>query len=270
MTVSTALDVRPLSAVIGAEVHGVDVREADDATIAALRATLLRHRVIFLPGQHLTPDEHSAFAARFGEPTPAHPVIRGMQEHPEIFQIDYTVKDALPDRDYGLGWHTDVTFVERPPMGSILNAITIPAAGGDTCWSSQIAAYAGLSEAMQRFLATLTAVHDGSKSFGPKASNTVHPVVHTHPETGERGLFVNPGFTQRIVELSKSESESLLRFLYNHATKPEYTVRYHWTAGDIGFWDNRSTMHSVVGDYAGQPRVIQRITLHGQAPRLAA
>lgn len=278
--VATALEVRPLSAVIGAELRGVDLKgEVTDEVIAEIRAALLRYRVVFLPDQHLSAPEHLAFASRFGEPTKAHPVLPGVDGHPEVFEIDYSKGRRRNDgegragperrRRQGLGWHTDVTFVEAPPLGSILNAVTIPEAGGDTCWSSQVAAFAGLSPTLQAFLETLTAVHDGSRNFGaPDLQPVEHPVVHTHPETGEKALFVNPGFTQHIVGLHPEESDALLRFLYEHATRPEYTVRYHWTAGDLGFWDNRSTMHSVVGDYGDRHRVIQRVTLHGAPPTL--
>ena len=209
------------------------------------------------------------------------------------------------DRYDGLSWHTDVTFVERPPLGSILNAIVIPPAGGDTMFSDQRATYEALSAPMRAFLETLTAVHDGRAAFGgllkrrkdaerraaqgapagiPPASErdhdngaersgkplptlepSEHPVVRTHPETGRKSLFVNPGFTSHIKGLSRSESHALLQYLYAHSVEPRFTVRYHWTAGDLGFWDNRVTQHSVVGDFTG-PRVIQRVTLHGDRP----
>lgn len=290
---SVAIDVRPLSACIGAEIRGLDLRQTlDDATIAEIRSIWLRHRVVFFPGQHLEPAQHLAFARRFGEVTPAHPIIPGIKGFPEIFEIDYgaprrlksaygtVAGDELASR--GLSWHTDVTFVERPPTGSILNAVVIPPSGGDTMWTNQVAAFATLSPALQGFLEQLTAVHDGRAAFGAALAKrgegewegekatlepVEHPVVRTHPETGEKSLFVNPGFTSHIRQLSRSESESLLSFLYAHSTRPEFTVRYHWNQGDIGFWDNRATQHSVVGDYGAQPRVIQRVTLRGDAPR---
>jgi taurine dioxygenase len=286
---STELEVRLLSGTIGAEIRNIDLHGAlDDATVHAVRTLLLRHKVIFFPGQHLQPEQHSAFAARFGELTPAHPVVPGLADHPEVFEIDYS-KAARTYATYGevarrrgLDWHTDVTFVERPPFGSILNAVVIPPNGGDTLWSNQVAAYAGLSTALQRFLDTLTAVHDGKAQFQAvldrrgegewdgeayRALEPVeHPVVITHPETGERALFVNPGFTSHIVQLDRGESDHLLAYLYAHSVRPEYTVRYHWTAGDLGFWDNRVTQHAVVGDFGGQHRVIQRVTLQGQRP----
>ncbi|MDQ1520544.1 MAG: taurine dioxygenase [Actinomycetota bacterium] len=286
------LAVTPLSAVIGAEIRGVDLKHPlSDATVAELRDALLRYKVIFFPEQHLTPPEHVAFAQYFGELTPAHPVIPGIDGYPEVFEIDYS-KFAQLRATYGdvaeydgLSWHTDVTFVERPPLGSILNALVIPPAGGDTLFSSQQAAYDDLSGPLQTFLDSLVAVHDGTERFksalnaredgggdweGEKYASlepVEHPVVRTHPETGRKGLFVNPGFTSYIDGLTRAESNSLLEFLYAHATKPKYTVRYHWQAGDLGFWDNRATMHSVVGDFTGQERVIQRVTLRGDQPR---
>jgi alpha-ketoglutarate-dependent taurine dioxygenase len=250
--------------------------------------------VIFFPDQHLAPAEHVAFARNFGELTPAHPVIPGIKGFPEVFEIDYTkaAKQSRGSRDRvdryeGLAWHTDVTFVENPPLGSILNALVIPPAGGDTQFSDQRAAYEALSELLRDFLDRLVAVHDGSRAFGKalaqrkarlddggdwegKQYQTLepveHPLVRTHPETGHKSLFVNPGFTSHIKGLSRPESDNLLQFLYDHSTKPQFTVRYHWHAGDLGFWDNRVTQHSVVGDFAGQHRVIQRVTLRGDKP----
>jgi taurine dioxygenase len=288
----TTLQVRPLSGAIGAELRGLDLkRPLPEETVADVRAALLRYKVVFFPGQHLTPDEHVAFGSQFGEVTPAHPVLPGIEGNAQVFEIDYSKSAQLyaaygdvarrKRETNGLSWHTDVTFVERPPLGSILNAIVIPEAGGDTAWSNQAAAFAALSPALQGFLRTLTAVHDGSDQFGAlleafgegvweneafrSLAPVEHPVVRTHPETGEEVLFVNPGFTSHIKDLAPSESEALLGFLYDHSTKPEFTVRYHWTAGDVGFWDNRATQHSVVGDFDGA-RVIQRITLRGDEP----
>jgi alpha-ketoglutarate-dependent taurine dioxygenase len=243
---------------------------------------------------HLDPTEHVAFARNFGEVTPAHPVIPGIEGHPEVFEIDYSATakltalygDVAKNRSRpggGISWHTDVTFVERPPLGSILNAVVIPESGGDTMWTDQVAAYQGLSEPIRTFIDGLTAVHDGSAQFSailerlPEAgewddapyrslSPVEHPVVRVHPETGQRALFVNPGFTSHIKGLAPEESAALLEFLYTHSTKHEYVVRYHWRAGDLGFWDNRVTQHAVVGDYGSQARLIQRVTLRGDIP----
>lgn len=285
----TVLDVRPLSGTIGAEIRGVDVRHLDDETVAAIRSVWLERKVVFFPGQHLDPDEHLAFASRFGEPTEGHPVIPGLEGNPRVFQIDYTEAGNLAryygdvaDQARGLAWHTDVTFVPRPPLGSILNAVVVPPAGGDTLFSDQEAAFAGLSESLKDYLRTLWAHHDGEAQFRrildyvgegewegqpfSDLSGTEHPVVRTHPESGREVLFVNPGFTSHIVGLRRAESDALLGFLYEHSVRPEFTVRYHWTAGDLGFWDNRATQHAVAGDFGNQHRVIQRVTLRGDEP----
>ncbi len=284
------LDLTPLSGTIGSEIRGVDLTQPlDDATIAAIRKVWVERRVVFFPGQHLTPAQHTAFAAQFGELTPAHPVIPGIDGHPEVFEIDYGQAGRLAAqygsvaKFRGLSWHTDVTFVERPPAGSILNAVVVPPSGGDTMWTDQVAAFAALSPALQEFLSTLTAVHDGAAQFAGALAErgsefewdgevyrslepVTHPVVRTHPESGEKVLFVNAGFTSHIAELERPESDALLAYLYAHAARPEFVVRYHWQPGDIGFWDNRATQHAVAGDYGDQDRVIQRVTLRGDRP----
>ncbi len=290
MTTATSvqLDIAPLSGTIGAEIRDIDLhRRLDPETLGAVRQALLDYKVIFFPGQHLSPEEHKDFARAFGEITVAHPVIPGLEEHKEVFEIDYTKARNLVgargseynDREK---WHTDVTFVETPPLGSILNAIVIPEAGGDTLWADTQAAYEGLSAPLRTLVDGLTAVHDGTRSFGQllravgkgewdgdtftELVQVEHPVVRTHPETGRRNLFVNPGFTVRIKELTVRESDALLQFLYQHMTTPEYVVRYRWEEGDLGFWDNRTTMHYAVGDYGDAHRVIQRVTIRGDRP----
>jgi alpha-ketoglutarate-dependent taurine dioxygenase len=288
------LDIAPLSGTIGAEIRNVDLHHnLAPETVAAIRQALLDYKVIFLPGQHLSPGEHKEFAAYFGEITNAHPVIPGIGEHREVFEIDYTqarqvvdsqkskigLSNDYSDRDK---WHTDVTFVETPPLGSVLNAIVIPPAGGDTLWADTNAAYEGLSQPIRDLVDGLTAIHDGNHAFGKlldligegewegekftKLVPVEHPVVRTHPETGRRSLFVNPGFTIRIKGLTTKESDTLLQFLYAHMATPEFVVRYRWEEGDLGFWDNRTTMHYAISDYGEAHRVIQRVTIKGDRP----
>jgi taurine dioxygenase len=287
---SVSLDIEPLSGTIGAEIRGVDLHQPlDGETVATIRTALLDYKVIFFPGARLSPDEHKHFATYFGELTNAHPVVPGIGEHKEVFEIDYSkVREMLAagaeDSEYSAGerWHTDVTFVRTPPLGSVLSAIVIPRAGGDTLWSDTQAAYEGLSQPFKDLVDGLTAVHDGSRRFGKlleylgegewdgeKFTELVpveHPVVRTHPETGRPNLFVNPGFTLRIKGVSNQESDTLLTFLYRHMTSPEYVVRYRWDEGDLGFWDNRTTMHYAIGDYGTAHRVIQRVTIKGNQP----
>jgi taurine dioxygenase len=286
---SVKLDVAPLSGTIGAVIRGVDLCDLDDATVDTIRQVWLCRKVVFFPDQHLDQDAHLAFARRFGELTEGHPVIPALAGYPHIHEIDYTKERQMygdaggaPSRRRGLGWHTDVTFMPRPPAGSILNALDIPEAGDDTLWSDQQSAFEDLSPSLQSYLSTLHAVHDGRRAFQflldrlgqgrwdgevvTALEPAVHPVVRTHPETGNRVLFVNPGFTSHIVELERGESDALLAFLYAHSVRSEYTVRYHWSVGDVGFWDNRATQHSVAGDYGDQHRLIQRVTLRGDKP----
>ena len=285
---ATALDITLLSGTIGAEIRNVDLHQPlSPPTVAAIRQALLDYKVIFLPGQHLSPAEHKQFASYFGEITNAHPVIPGIEEHREVFEIDYTqAKQIVSEQktQYGITdkWHTDVTFVETPPLGSILNAIVIPEAGGDTLWADTNAAYEGLSQPFKDLVDGLTAVHDGNRSFGrllqalgkgewdgkefTELTPVEHPVVRTHPETGRRSLFVNPGFTIKIKGLTGKESDALLQFLYAHMATPEFIVRYRWEAGDLGFWDNRTTMHYAITDYGDAHRVIQRVTIKGDKP----
>ena len=287
---SIDLNVTPLSGHIGAVISGLDLRNLSDDEVAAIRQVWLEKKVVFFPEANLDPESHLEFAQRFGEFTEGHPIIPGIDGFPSVFEIDYSKARELyasycdvSRRTQGLDWHTDVTFVERPPLGSILRAVHVPESGGDTAFSNQVAAFEALSPTLQEFLHGLHAVHDGRAQFkaaldavgeGQWEGNAVreltpteHPVVRTHPETGERALFVNPGFTSHIVELDRPESDALLAFLYEHSVRPEFTVRYHWHTGDIGFWDNRATQHSVIGDFGSQHRVIQRVTLQGDAPR---
>jgi alpha-ketoglutarate-dependent taurine dioxygenase len=288
-TTPLQLDIAPLSGTIGAEIRNLDLHQTlDPETVAAVRRTLLDYKVIFFPGAHLSPEEHKDFAALFGEPTVAHPVIPGLDDHKEVFEIDYTKARELykqrPTQEYGdrERWHTDVTFVERPPLGSILNAIVIPPAGGDTLWADTNAAYEDLSQPIRQLVDKLIAVHDGNRNFNAllkqrgqgewdgetftELKSVEHPVVRTHPETGRKSLFVNPGFTRSIKGLTTKESDALLAFLYDHMTTPEYIVRYRWEEGDLGFWDNRTTMHYAIGDYGDAHRVIQRVTIKGDKP----
>ena len=297
MTVTTTAGTRsdyelvvvPFSPTIGAEVRGIDLRQPlDDDLVRAIRRVLLDHKVIFFRDQHLDPHQHREFARYFGELTAAHPVIPGLPGYPEVFEIDYTrARAVVKERDEynATGWHTDVTFVERPPLGSILNAIVMPPTGGDTLWGDQVAAYEALSPALREFLGGLTGIHSGAHQFAEllaqrddgggdwddapyrELAPVEHPVVRTHPETGARALFVNRGFTIGIKELRADEARTLLEFLFQHSTRPEFVVRHHWRTGDIAFWDNRVTQHAVVGDFGDRHRVIQRVTLRGDEPR---
>jgi len=284
------LSITPLTGSTGAEIRGVNLHETlAESTVADLLAALVEYKVIFFPGQHLSSEEHLAFAAQCGEITEAHPISRGNHGHPGLHEINYSeIRQTYSGRPNPLkkprldGWHTDVTFMATPPMGSILNALVMPERGGDTVFANTEAAYEGLSEPFQRFLDGLVAVHDGEEPFGEglrrdgfaewdgqkfaEFTPVEHPLVRTHPVSGKKSLFVNPEFTSHIKGFSRRESDGILGLLYEHMIQQKYLVRYHWSAGDLGFWDNRSTMHFVVIDYGNQHRLIQRVTLKGERP----
>lgn len=273
------LTITPLAGKLGAEVRGVNLRELGQRKelVNVIYNLMLRHKVIFFRQQNLTPEEHENFASLFGEIHVAHPLLPSKSGYPNIFEIDYTLPgsqypsyesgDNTKYQDRGVAWHTDITFASEPPKCSILNGVIIPFAGGDTMWSDQVAAFMSLSKRMKDCITGCTAIHDASE-FSHSGINAVskHPVVIMHPETGEEALFVHQGFTRRIVEFSKPESDAILKFLFEHSTRYEFTVRYHWEQGDIAFADNRVTQHAVVGDIGRAPRLINRVTLKGDKP----
>lgn len=275
-----AVSVEPVTPTIGAVVHGVDLSASlSDAAIAEIRRALLRHEVLFFEDQTLTPPQHRDFAARFGA-LHIHPVYPQVDGTPEVLVLDNHA-DNPTDND---NWHTDVTFIQAPPLASVLYARELPPWGGDTLWSSMTAAYEALSVPFREFLATLEAVHDFTRSFPPELQVSrnagesryekarrehppvTHPVVRTHPETGKRGLFVNDGFTTHIKGLKPSESRAILNVLNEHIQRPEFLVRWRWKKNAIAFWDNRNTQHYAVNDYLPHRRVMHRATILGDRP----
>ena len=274
------ITTRPLTPAIGALVENVDLAgPLDEEQFADLQAALLRHQVLFFENQRLTPVQHRDFAARFGA-LHTHPLYPGVPEAPELFTLDNHQANPT-DND---SWHTDVTFIETPPKAAILHAHRLPASGGDTIWSNMKAAFEALSPSFRDYLTTLDAVHDFARGFpasGVVAGNAgaeaharavaanppvTHPVVRTHPETGEDGLFVNYTFTDRIVGLTRKESDAILGMLFEHIQKPEFLVRWRWSENAIAFWDNRVTQHYAVNDYLPARRVMVRATILGDRP----
>ncbi len=271
----TTLEVRPLSPTIGAEIHGVDcAAPLPDDVVSQIREIWLDRLVVFFPDQHLDDETQVAFAQRFGDLTEGHPVEPTDGERPEVLPID-SKKDRT---DF---WHTDVTFMRRPPMASMLRAVVLPDVGGDTMWADTRTAYETLGDPLREFCDSLTAVHydpyyakavaegKGNIWEGKKLERlwpVEHPVVRQHPETGRRNLFVNPQFTVGVKGFPGPQGQSFLRMLYDHMTAPEFIVRYRWKPGTLAFWDNRSTMHYGIFDYAGKRRVMHRVTLRGDLP----
>ena len=275
-----SLTITPLSSALGAQIDGVDLTlPLTEQQRTAIERALLEHQVIFFKNQSITPQQQARFAANFGD-LHIHPIYPNVPEQPEVLVLDTAVTDV---RDNAV-WHTDVTFLPTPAMGAVLSAKQLPAYGGDTLWASGIAAFEGLSKPLQVLLDGLTATHDFTKSFPlerfgstpedlarweqTRKSNPPlsHPVIRTHPVSGRKSLFVNEGFTTKINELSEAESEAILKLLFAHATRPEYTIRRRWQENDVAFWDNRVTQHYAVDDYRPNRRVMHRATILGDAP----
>jgi taurine dioxygenase len=277
------ISVAPISGALGAELSGVDLSgPLSDDLIGDIRAALLQHHVIFFRDQQLTPSQHLAFGRRFGE-LQVHDFVEGMADNDEILEVR---KEDYETRNFGGGWHTDVSYLERPALGSVLYAREVPEYGGDTMFANQHLAYEALSDGMKRMLEGLTAVHSARRPYGPNAARahdygpssmrfnftesalaeTEHPVVRTHVETGRKSLYVNRTFTIRFKDMTEAESAPLLEFLFRHQVRPEFTCRFRWAAGSLAIWDNRCAQHYAINDYAGQRRIMHRITLAGDRP----
>jgi taurine dioxygenase len=273
------LEVRRSAGALGAEISGIDLAQAlPDEVVAALRRTWLEHLVLFFRDQPLTAVQFMAFAGRFGEPV-EYPYLKGIEGFPRITEVKKLEHERI---NFGGVWHSDTTYLENPPMASLLLAREIPPFGGDTLFANMYLAYETLSERMRRLLEGLTAVNSSAKADASKTREdrirsdgregargelvAEHPVVRTHPETGRMALFVNPGHTVRFGGMTEEESQPLLEFLFRHQVRPEHTCRFVWQPGSIALWDNRCAQHNPINDYHGFRRVMHRITLAGTRP----
>jgi taurine dioxygenase len=265
------VEIVPVTAVIGAEVRGVDLRDVSGDDVARIRQALLDHLVLFFRDQDLDDESHLAFALRFG-PLSISPLATKYQDSPAV-----TVLDQVAPKGHGADeWHSDNTFMANPPLGSILRCVQLPSVGGDTCFASMYAAYDALSPAVRQLVDGLTAVHDITKpmrkavEFGHTTLDLAemqrrlppveHPVARVHDETGRKALFVNRNSTTHLVGLTERENEALLPFLLDHVRSPEFQCRLHWEPGTVAFWDNRSVQHHAVADY-DERRVMRRVTI---------
>ena len=277
------MTIQPVSGALGAEIHGVDLSQAlSDVQFATIRQAFHDFGVIFFRDQTLTPEQHLAFAERWG-PINVNRFFKAVANYPMIAQV---LKEPEQRNNIGGGWHTDHSYDLAPAMGSILYAREVPVTGGDTLFANMHMAYDTLSEGLKETLAGLQAVHSSRHVFGAQATryqkadddtagrignpelatqDTVHPVVIRHPETGRQALYVNPGFTLRFDGWTDQESAPLLHYLYQHAARPEHTCRFVWRKGSMAFWDNRATWHYALNDYHGQRRLMHRITVEGVA-----
>jgi taurine dioxygenase len=268
-----AITVAKLTPIIGAEIGGVDLSQPlGNQAIAEIHRALAEHLVIFFRDQRITQDQHLAFGRLFGE-LHIHPAAPAEPGRPELMIIH---TDESSPRANGEGWHSDVSCESEPPMGSILHIRTCPNEGGDTLFASMYAAYEALSERMKRYLEGLTAIHDGEGYRGQYANYGIadkesypraeHPIVRTHPVTGKKALYVNRGFTRRIVGVSTDESDGILRYLYDHAENPLFQCRFRWRANSMAFWDNRCVQHRAMWDYWPETRSGYRVTIKGDRP----
>ena len=277
------MEVRPLTGMTGAEIEGLDLTEPlGEDLVARLKSLLYHWQVLFFRGQHLSRDEQKRVTKLFG-PLLRLPYVTPLDDDPEVI----AVLKLAEERNVGVfggDWHSDFSFLESPPAGSVLNAVEVPSYGGDTVWANQVAAYEALPEDLRRLVEGRDAIHVG-KPYGvkfappeetraggsikmvrgdPAADREVrHPAVARHPESGRKALFVNPIYTTRFDGITEEESQAPLEALYKHAIRPEFCCRFRWSPGTLAIWDNRTTLHYAVNDYDGQRRLLYRTAFAG-------
>ena len=270
--------VKPIAAALGAELHGVDLcNDLQPEVYAEIRKLLIKHKVIFFRDQDISPQQHKALAESFG-PVQTHPAYDTVAGFPEITILESTAEKPSKIEM----WHSDMTFRQHPPLGSVLRSKICPPKGGDTMWASMSAAYDGLSKGMQKFLSNLNAEHDFSYGFKESLAEpggkerlaeavkdnppVQHPVIRVHPESKQKVIFVNALFTTKIIGLPPKESSAILDFLFDHSITAEYTCRFNWEPNSIAIWDNRSTQHKPINDYFPAHRLLERVAIDGDKP----
>jgi taurine dioxygenase len=274
--------VTKLAGAIGAEIAGVDLKRASNQAWSEIHRAFLENLVVVFRDQQLSPNDLMAVGRHFGEPSD-YPFVKGIDGFPQIFEI---VKEKQETTNFGNAWHSDTTYLPRPPLGTLLYAKETPEVGGDTLFANQYLAYEALSEGMQTMLGRMKGVYSaGLKRGGGRANRhndigsmklqdtenadayeAVHPVVRTHPESGRKALYVNRSHTIRFDGMTEAESQPLIDFLADHAARPEFTCRVCWAPGTLTIWDNRCAQHYAVNDYNGQRRVMQRLTVGPEVP----
>ena len=271
MTTSN-ITVSPLTPAIGAEIGNVDLGQVTDQEIIDIRAALLKHKVVFFREQTVSQAQHIGLARGFGE-LEIHPATPSSQSNPEVLHIAHGPESKGQENF----WHSDVTWREKPSLGSILKAVKVPAVGGDTLFANMVLAYELLPENMKEAITGRVAIHDIARVFAKRLNKSAeelrerypaveHPIVRTHPETGESVLYVNTAFTSHIKDMDRDESAQLLRTLYLTAANPEIQCRFRWEKGALAFWDNRASQHFASSDYFPQVRKMERVTIAGDRP----
>ena len=283
------IEVQPIAGALGAEIGGVDLGRLDEETFADIKAAWLEHLVVFFRNQKITPEQQIAFARRFGE-IHHHPFMKGMEEYPDILEI---IKEDGDTKAFGEVWHTDQMFNPKPAKATILYAKETPDAGGDTLFANMYLAYETLSEPMKALLAgvktfnvgdrkkliqgdkmgyTRDGRYTGNAKMGAKVrdpgevqTESTHPIVRTHPETGRKALYIS-NHTQTLAGFKDAEARPIIDYLRTHAVEPEFTCRFRWEVGSLAIWDNRCTQHRALNDYPGKRRRMHRITIAGDEP----
>ena len=262
-------EARPVNGSLGAEIYGADLSQPTEALVEALLEALTNHLVLFFKGQQLSPQQLSRLGHCFGE-LHINPFAPGLDGNPEVMEVRSEQNDVLR---FAEKWHTDMSWEPCPTMGSILYAVRVPAFGGDTLFANMYLAWDQLAPELQAQIEGMQATHsslvnhDGDAQFGEIPDEAVqHPVVRTHPVSGQKLLYVNEYFCTGIVGLPREQSDTLLRQLYQHATRPDFCCRYRWQPGDVAFWDNRCTQHYATNDYAGESRLMYRVAINGDRP----
>jgi taurine dioxygenase len=287
MTMSyQTMDVRPIAGALGAEIYSANLKDRDDSPVwQELRRAFLEYRVIAVRGQDLAPEDIMRIGGKFGEPC-FYPFAKGMEGFPYLTEI---IKEKHERENFGADWHTDTMYLDKPPRATLLYACETPPKGGDTLYVNTAAAYEALSDGMKQILEGVIGVNSGGlkhKKGGPRAAHharigtmTVqnaekadgfesrHPVVRTHPDTGQKSLYVSSLHTIRFDGMTEEESKPLIDFLNDHCIEPEFSCRVRWEPGQLTIWDNRCTMHNAINDYHGYRRRMRRLTVGPEVPR---
>lgn len=279
-----SFDAVAMTGALGAELRGVDLSaRLPERTLDEIHQALLDHQVIVFREQDLSPRRQVEIASRFGEPA-IYPFLKGLDEAPQVHELLKTETDRI---NFGGSWHSDTAYKERPDLGTLLYALEVPEAGGDTLFANMYAAYDALSDGMKEMLDGRYAIYNSEKGYGGNRAGRMkgiaglkdaveaevatfeseHPVVRTHPETGRKGLYVSHTHTLRFRNMTEAESAPLLNYLADFAVRPEFTCRLHWAPRTLAIWDNRCTQHFAVNDYQGKRRRMHRVTIEGDRPR---
>lgn len=278
------ISLEPMSGALGVEIglpSNFSASAAASEVVAEIHAAWLEHQLVVFRGLTLTPPEQAEFCALLGE-LDEYPFLEATTEHPKVVPI---IKEPSQKANFGGAWHTDTSYMEKPPKATCLYALEVPERGGDTLFANTAKAYSALSDGMKTLLEDLVGVftpsmvHGKQGAYNAKQANldtkeapevaeqrVRHPVIRTHPETGLKSIYATPVHCERFENMSRTESLPILNYLYEHATKPEFTTRLNWRPGTLAIWDNRCVFHNAINDYAGERREVHRVTLQGELP----